>query len=109
MTTQRSALVLLIVSAACITWSAAANDATASRPSPGPTPPLEVTCRVFARPLDPDTPLDTHDATTEIGRWVIAQAAEGWVLRDVQLVLGTKATGYPQAWSNVCLERAWSG
>lgn len=80
--------------------------AIAQEPPPAaPAHPIQK-CRLFAlADVDKDRELATDDRSTEIGQWVTAREAEGWSLVGVDFEMGQKATGYPQAWQQVCLEK----
>lgn len=76
-------------------------------PAPEPTPPpaQHLLCKAFAAAADRPGVVDTSDRTTEIGQWVAEQAGRGWRVASVDFEVGTKPTGYPQPWSEVCLSR----
>ncbi len=86
------------------------NDAHAEEPdaiieapiiTPGSPPML---CKAFE--VDAAAPeVDTSNVKSPLGDWVSDREGEGWVMYGVDLELGQKATGYPQAWVQVCLYR----
>ena len=82
----------------------AIDPAGAESPEPRADQPLQLRCRVFTALLDPESTLDTQDATTEIGQWIAEQ--EGWTLHAVDFEIGQKSTGFPQAYRHVCLSPA---
>ena len=86
-----------------------AGTASAEEPTPVTTPtaaPLhDLLCRAFAGAPDRPGVVDTSDRTTEIGQWVAESAAKGWAVHAVDFEVGTKTTGYPQPWLQVCLSR----
>jgi hypothetical protein len=65
-------------------------------------PPKRLRCQTFA--TDPGTAIDTRDAATDLGRWVLGLEDQGWQVVDVDFVLGAKPTGYAQGWTQVCVE-----
>ena len=63
-------------------------------------------CRLFAlADLEKDRELNTDDRSSEVGQWVFARESEGWRLVGVDVEIGQKSTGYPQAWQQVCMEK----
>ncbi len=62
-------------------------------------------CRSFQGRTDTDWVIDTSDRTTEIGQWVDQEGKRGWSVDGVDFELGTKPTGYPSTWAEVCLSR----
>lgn len=70
-----------------------------------PAEPVDLRCRSFVVDLDADGgSFRARDATTEIGAWVREHEDEGWTVRSVDLEIGSKATGYPVAYNQVCLQ-----
>jgi hypothetical protein len=69
-----------------------------------PTPVRHLKCRTFQGVTDREWTIDTSDRTTEIGQWVGQQA--GWQVETVDFEVGTKPTGYPSTWAEVCVSRA---
>jgi hypothetical protein len=69
------------------------------RASASPLPRLK--CRAF--PNDPGAEIDTRDAASELGRWVLGWEDEGWLVDTVTFVVGQKPTGYPQGYTHVCM------
>lgn len=97
---NRSAAVA--VSAALIAvgalWSAPVLGADPAAPVP------RMKCRAF--PTDAGAEIDTRDAATELGRWVMKLEDQGWVVQGIDWEIGQKATGYPQGYTHVCLTPA---
>lgn len=86
-----------------------ADSAVAQEPPP-PAPvaaaaPTHLLCKAFAGAPDRPGVVDTSDRTTEIGQWVAEGAGKGWAVSTVDFEVGTKPTGYPQPWVEVCLTR----
>lgn len=79
--------------------------ALAQEPTPGVLAPRPVEkCRLFALDdVEKDRELSTDDRSTEVGQWVAAREGEGWTLVGIDFEIGQKATGYPQAWQQVCV------
>jgi len=75
----------------------------AQEPS-APAATRHLRCRAFQGPTDRDWVIDTSDRTTEPGQWVGQQA--GWEVESVDFEVGTKPTGYPSTWAQVCVSRA---
>lgn len=63
--------------------------------------PTRLRCRAFPVPLDAE--VDTRDAATPLGQWVIGLEDQGWEVSSVDLAVGQKPTGFAQAYSHVCL------
>jgi hypothetical protein len=72
----------------------AATDAPATR---------RFLCRSFPGDLEKDRQVNTADQTTEIGQWVGAREHEGWQVDHVDFEIAQKPTGYPQAWTQICM------
>jgi hypothetical protein len=74
---------------------------------PAPTE-LDLSCRVFQTDVRDEHGgiFETHDETDPVGVWVTEQRAEGWQVHSTDFELGTKSTGYPIAYTQVCLSRA---
>ncbi len=64
---------------------------------------LDLRCATFPASLDAQLDLDTRDATTDLGRWVAARRAEGADVDGIDFEVGTKPTGYPVAFVQVCM------
>lgn len=61
-------------------------------------------CRHFpVDAKDKAVTLETADRTSEIGQWVGDQEDNGWTVYSVDFEVGTKPTGFPQGWVQVCL------
>lgn len=65
----------------------------------------EQICRTFKVDLDTSTLIETGSRTNEIGQWVMAQQPDGWRLKQTDLAVGQRPTGYPQGYLLVCLGR----
>jgi len=63
----------------------------------------QLVCQVFATDVRTPTPIDTADATTEIGQWVSQWVAQGYALFNLDFEVGSKSTGYPQGYVQVCM------
>jgi len=63
----------------------------------------QLVCQVFATDLRNPTPIDTADATTEIGQWVTQWVGQGYALFNLDFEVGSKSTGYPQGYVQVCM------
>jgi hypothetical protein len=70
-----------------------------------PPPHRDLRCKAFVGSPDRPGVADTSDRTTEIGQWVADGQTKGWEVATVDFEVGTKATGYPQPWVEVCLSR----
>lgn len=66
------------------------------------TTPKRLRCHTFA--TEPGTALDTRDASSELGRWVLGLEDQGWQVSTVDFEIGVKPTGYAQGWTQVCVE-----
>ena len=88
----RMLLVGLVSAGVGLAWGADA-------PDPGPK---RLRCRSFA--TEPGAAVDTRDASTELGRWVLGLEDQGWQIATVDFTVGEKPTGYAQGWTHACLE-----
>ena len=105
---------LLLGAALCLTTgallgqallpSAHAQDAPEATIDAPPSQPLDLRCKTFVVDADEGAEFRARDGSTEIGAWVREQEAEGWVILSADLEIGTKATGYPVAYNQVCLQ-----
>jgi hypothetical protein len=75
--------------------------ATAAPTDPTPIELPRVKCRSF--PTETGAAVDTRDPATELGRWVIELEDQGWRVTDVDWEITQKPTGYPQAYTHICL------
>jgi hypothetical protein len=99
--TARTSIGFLLLAVA-VGWFAGVR---ADAQEPTPVPPRHLSCRAFQGVSDRDWVIDTSDRTTEIGQWVDQQARLGWRVEGVDFEVGTKPTGYPSTWAEVCLTR----
>jgi hypothetical protein len=81
-----------------VLWSAPVRGADPAAPVP------RLKCRAF--PTEAGAEVDTRDAATDLGRWVMQHEDQGWVVHGVEWEIGQKATGYPQGYTHVCLTPA---
>jgi len=88
----RTALTLVIALGVGLAW--AAEPATEHAPK-------RLRCKSFAS--EPGAEVDTRDASTDLGRWVLALEDQGWEVATLELEVGPKPTGYAQAWTHVCV------
>lgn len=58
-------------------------------------------CRTF--PTDIGAEVDTRDAGTPLGVWVLGLEDRGWQVATVQWEVGQKPTGFAQGYTHVCL------
>lgn len=63
--------------------------------------PRRLRCRSFAS--EPGAEVDTRDAASELGRWVLSLEDQGWEVDEVAFEVGPKPTGYAQGWTHVCM------
>jgi hypothetical protein len=89
------AVALVVVGAL---WSAPVRGADPTAPVP------RLKCRAF--PTDAGAEVDTRDAASDLGKWVMQHEDQGWVVDAVDWEIGQKATGYPQGYTHVCLTPA---
>jgi hypothetical protein len=69
--------------------------------------PLDLRCRSFQVDLARDGgEFRARDGSNEIGEWVRQREDEGWSLHSVDLEIGTKGTGYPVTYNQVCLQKS---
>ena len=59
-------------------------------------------CRAFPTALDAE--VDTRDASTSLGTWVLDLEDRGWQVATVDWVVGQKVTGFQQSYTHVCME-----
>ena len=93
MSTDLRALVLLL--------SGAGLALATTEPGEAPPTPRRLHCQVFPAPLS--EPFDTRDHSTELGQWVLELESRGWQLHEVDVETGTKPTGFPQGFVQVCM------
>lgn len=105
----------LLIAATCLSLGLVAGTlmpaAQAQDPAPDPvpaaSPQTELLCKTFK--VTPDDEyggvFETTDTTDPIGQWAQEQAAKGWSVHSSDLELGTKGTGFPVAYNQVCLSR----
>ena len=93
------------IAAMAILWAARAPQLAEAQELTAP-PPARWSCRIFPGDPDKDRLLRTDDGTTEVGQWVREQETAGWRVVSVDFEVGQKATGYPQAWTQVCMSPA---
>jgi hypothetical protein len=101
MSSQRSAIVALVLVGI---GAIGARIADAQEP-PAPIAAAPVQrCHLFTiADLDKDREFITSDRTSEVGQWIGAREAEGWLLSDIDFEVGQKPTGYPQGYLHVCM------
>jgi hypothetical protein len=68
-----------------------------------PATPGRTRCAMFERPIAGISEVDTADEATPLGKWVAAHVAKGWSLGEVSMSAAQKPTGYPIAWTHVCV------
>lgn len=76
--------------------------------APPPPPELDLSCRVFQTDVRDEHGgiFETDDQTDPVGVWVTEQRTAGWQVHSTDFEIGTKSTGYPIAYTQVCLSRA---
>ena len=63
--------------------------------------PGRLKCKAFPHPLD-GTEVELPGTQSAAGQWV-KSSESGWQIYTAELVVGQKATGFPQGWLHVCL------
>ena len=101
-------ILLAMAGTAGVAWATTTGESTPTTgpaaqkaPAAAPIGPRRFHCQVFATPLD--SPLDTRDRSSAVGRWITDYEGRGWEVATIDFEVGQKPTGFAEGYVQVCL------